>query len=108
MLKKPRILRKDKEDDYALLQEVKTIDSIPEIGIKVLNSLGKGQIKVGSAKNIFFLLKSLDSLAHSSLDRLSKQKYKLICEVADQIQNNGIGAIKNTLTIEEDVDFEEG
>lgn len=108
MLKKSKRLKKStQEEDYGLLQEIKTIDSIPEIGIKILNSLGKGDIKVTSAKNMFYLLKSLDSLAYSSMDRLSKQKYKLICQVADQIQNNGISALSKTIDIHEDIDFEE-
>lgn len=90
------------EEDYEILTEVHSIDNIPEIGIKVLNILGKGQIKIASAKNIFYLLKCLDQLAYSSMDRLSKQKFKLICQVADQIQNKGM----STLTHDEDNDNE--
>lgn len=97
---------KVEDEDYALLTEVHSVDDIPIVGIKVLNSLGKGNIKIASAKNIFYLLKSLDQLAYSSMDRLSKQKFKLICQVADQIQNNGMSALNHNNDDEEgEIDF---
>jgi hypothetical protein len=93
------------EEDYALLTEVHSIDDIPSVGIKILNTLGKGNIKIASAKNMFYLLKSLDQLAYSSMDRLSKQKFKLICQVADQIQNKGISAIEHDMDEDDLIDF---
>lgn len=89
-ISKPKPRPKPDEGEYELLTELTSLDDIPNIGLKILKSLGKNQIKVGSAKNMLYLLKYVDALALSTMDRVSKQKYKLICEVADQIQNNKI------------------
>jgi hypothetical protein len=54
---------------------------------------------------MLYLLKYVDALALSTMDRVSKQKYKLICEVADQIQNNKI--VEITKLKEESLDDED-
>lgn len=104
-ISKPKARPKPDEGEYELLTELTSLDDIPNVGLKILKSLGKNQIKVGSAKNMLYLLKYVDALALSTMDRVSKQKYKLICEVADQIQNNKI--VEITKLKEESLDDED-
>jgi len=107
---KPRGRPKYVETDYLLLDELVSLDDIPDLGIKILKHLGKGKIKVGSAEKMLSLLGYLDKLAISTIDRVSKQKYKLICQAADQLQSNKIleiAKIQHEKALDLDDDFEE-
>jgi len=95
------------EEDYAILNDIESLDDIPHIGLKVLKTLGKGKIGIASAKNMLFMLKYLDGLAFSTMDRVSKQKYKLICDIHDQIQNNKLIEIpKSDSDLESEIDLD--
>lgn len=78
------------DSDYALLDNLISLDDIPDLGVRILKNLGKGNIKVSSAEKMLSLLTYLEKLASSTINRVSLQKYRMICEAADQLHNNKI------------------